>query len=267
MLYYDYPLELAAFYAFHSNSDLTRLEYFARTQLGESLSPQVACDTLAALTPAQQTAFCAQWAQRHVGGDLLLYRVPARTAESGPELAWDGVEPLNLSLLVSAQRTLPLCYALDADVPHVVAQARALGLTGRITMVGAAEQAAAWYQQGYEVLVVLPPQDVSWVHLREKSHLIPFTCAYGPYNLGKIFGTLLRYQNDGVGIALFTTAAKPNPWACRERYHDSWCYAQMVAQLKTEVWGERLVVHSERVEQGKLFVLFLAMIGQSNLMY
>ncbi len=101
------------------------------------------------------------------------------------------------------------------------------------------------------------------MHLREKSHLIPFTCAYGPYNLGKIFGTLLRYQNDGVGIALFTTAAKPNPWACRERYHDSWCYAQMVTQLKTEVWGECLVVHSERVEQGKLFVLFLAMIGQS----
>ncbi len=131
-------LNLAAFYAFHGNSDLTRLEYFARTQLGESLSPQVACDALAALTPAQQTAFCAQWAQRHVGGDLLLYRVPARTAESGPELAWYGVEPLNLSLLVSAQRALPLYYALDADVPHVVAQARALGLTGRITMVGAA---------------------------------------------------------------------------------------------------------------------------------
>lgn len=179
--------------------------------------------------------------------------------------AWN----LNLSLLVSAQRALPLYYALDADVPHVVAQARALGLTGRITMVGAAGQAAAWDQLGYEVLVVLPPQDVSWVHLREKSHLIPFTCAYGPYNLGKIFGTLLRYQNDGVGIALslFTSAAKPNPWACRERYLDSWCYAQMVTQLKTEVWGERLVVHSERVEQGKLFVLFLAMIGQSNLMY
>ena len=110
-------LNLAAFYAFYGNSDLTRLEYFARTQLGESLSPQVACDALAALTPAQQTAFCAQWA---------------------PELAWDGVEPLNLSLFVSAQRTLPLYYALVADVPSLVAQARALGLTGRITMVGAA---------------------------------------------------------------------------------------------------------------------------------
>ncbi|MBU3843765.1 MAG: hypothetical protein H9847_02680 [Candidatus Anaerobiospirillum pullicola] len=65
--------------------------------------------------------------------------------------------------------------------------------------------------------------------------------------------------------ALFTTEESMGPWGCIERYQAKSVYEQRFAYLTTDHSGERLLMHNEQKWQGKLLVLFLALIGESYL--
>lgn len=225
-------LAIAAYYAFDDNRGLTLLEHFARTQMcftHEIFSSKRASETFADITEAELTDFFRKWLVRNVGKNFCFYDVTSisYTGDSIHEVAWgynrdnEDLPQLNLGLFVSSKTSLPLFYCSYnggindfTNFPYVMSEAKFMGLTGHITIVGDrifsdAKAASAVYHQGYGLLVgmQLNKHQEAMQHLLAwqtspslneeitKSPLENVTSSQCPYTLNDVPGTLFMYKD------------------------------------------------------------------------
>lgn len=226
-------LTVAAFYAFENERGLTMLDQFAKTQMSftqKKLSSQRACELFASIEEPELKSFFEKWIELKCGKDYCFYDVTSisYTGDGIVEVAWgynrdkEDLPQVNVGLFVSSAARLPLFYCNYqggindfSNFPYVMSEAKFMGLSGKITVVGdrifsEPGSASKVYKLGYELLVGMQighshevrQKLLQWRkspnHKEEiaKSPADGIVAASTPFKLKDIDGTLFMYKQD-----------------------------------------------------------------------